>query len=137
MILLILVPLIYCMLWFISYLTLKHNYKYYKPTYLAIKNKHYLLYSNDEDFITFRPKEKMDLPNWLNLSCEEILYFKGSESIKLKSYQNGHHYIHKDFVPFFDPYTVYWYWKIKKQMLLHTRSIAEIRQDKLKQLNIK
>ena len=52
----------FCFLWFITYLTLKRNYKYYKPTYDAIKNKQYLLYRNDEDFITFRPKDKMDIP---------------------------------------------------------------------------
>jgi hypothetical protein len=83
--------------------------------------------------------------NQWQFDTETILYFKQDETIKLTS-----GYIHKDtgillgrfgneavIMPFFDPYTQYWHWKIKKEMLLHTRSIAEIRQDKLKQLNIK
>jgi hypothetical protein len=46
-------------------------------------------------------------------------------------------YIHTRSAPFFDPYTQYWYKKIKKEILLNTRTIAQIREDKLKQLNIK
>ena len=125
------------MFWLASFLTYRPNYKYYKLTYDTIKNKEYLLYLNDENFIKFRPKDKMNLPIW-QFNDDEILYFKQDETIKLKSYiQNGRQgYIHKDFMPFFDPYTQYWHWKIKKEMLLHTRSIAEIREDKLKQLKI-
>jgi hypothetical protein len=108
--------------WLASFLTYYPKYKYYKETYLVIKNKDYILSSNNEIFITFTSKDKPGA----------VLYFKQDETIKLT---NG--YIHKDFIPFFDPYTQYWHWKIKKEMLLHTRSIAEIREDKLKQLNIK
>jgi hypothetical protein len=124
------------MFWLASFLTYYPRYRYYKETYLVIKNKDYILSSNDETFITFTCKDKpsgakFGFNQW-QFDTETILYFKSDETIKLT---NG--YIHKDFMPFFDPYTQYWHWKIKKEMLLHTRSIAEIRQDKLKQLNIK
>jgi hypothetical protein len=134
LIFLCLATIAFCMLWFITYLTLKHNYKYYKPTYLAIKNKQYLLYRNDEDFITFRPKDKMDIPIW-QFTDDEILYFKDNETIKLKSYiQNGRQgYIHKDFMPFFDPYTVYWHKKIKNEIMINS-SLENMRDYKLKQL---
>lgn len=121
----------YFLLWLPTFLTLRSKYKYYKLTYLAIKNKQYLLFNNDESFITFKPKDKMDQPTW-KIDDEEILYFKGNETIKLT---NG--YIHKNFMPFFDPYTQYWYKKIKNEILLNSRSIAQIREDKLNQLKIK
>jgi uncharacterized SAM-binding protein YcdF (DUF218 family) len=123
------------MFWLASFLTYRPKYKYYKETYLAIKNKDYIMSSNDESFIIFTSKDKpsgaMFGFNQWQFDAETILYFKSDETIKLTS-----GYIHKDFMPFFDPYTQYWHWKIKKEMLLHTRSIAEIREDKLKQLKI-
>ena len=127
LIFLCLATMAFCMLWFITYLTLKKNYKYYKPTYEAIKNKEYLLYRNDQDFITFRPKDKMDIPIWV-FNDDEILYFKENDTIKLTK-----GYIHKDFMPFFDPYTVYWHNKIKKQITINS-SLENMREDKLKQL---
>jgi hypothetical protein len=117
--------------WLASFLTYYSKYKYYKETYLVIKNKDYILSSNDESFIIFTCKDKPS-GAMFGFDAKTILYFKQDETIKLTS-----GYIHNDFMPFFDPYTQYWHWKIKKEMLLHTRSIAEIRQDKLKQLNIK
>jgi len=135
LIFLCLATMAFCMLWFITYLTLKHNYKYYKPTYLAIKNKQYLLYRNDEDFITFRPKDKVIATtgkfgfNQWQFDDDEILYFKQGGDIKLIK-----EYIHTRSGPFFDPYTMYWHKKIKKEILYNTRTIAQIREDKLKQL---
>lgn len=121
----------YFILWLPTFITLRPKYKYYKLTYLALKNKQYLLFNNDETFITFKPKHKMDQPTW-QFDDEEILYFKGNETIRLT---NG--YIHKSFMPFFDPYTQYWHKKIKNEILLNSRSIAQIREDKLKKLKIK
>jgi len=121
----------YFILWLPTFLTLRPKYKYYKLTYLALKNKQYLLFNDDESFITFKPKDKMDQSKW-KIDDEEILYFKDNETIKLT---NG--YIHKNFMPYFDPYTQYWYKKIKKEIVLNTKSIAEIREDKLNQLKIK
>lgn len=121
--------------WLPSYLTLRHKYKYYKLTYEALKNKEYILSSNDESFITFKPKDKVMATtgkfgfNHLQFDDDEILYFKEGGSIKLIN-----DYIHTRSGPFFDPYTMYWHKKIKKEILLNTRTIAEIREDKLKQL---
>ena len=124
--------------WLPSFLTLRPKYKYYKLTYLALKNKEYILSTNDESFITFKPKDKVMATtgkfgfNQWQFDDDEILYFKQGGDIKLIK-----EYIHTRSAPFFDPYTQYWYKKIKKEILLNTRTIAEIREDKLKQLNIK
>ena len=128
----------YFLLWLPTFLTLRPKYKYYKQTYLALKNKEYILSSNDESIITFKPKDKVIATtgkfgfNQWQFDYDEILYFKGNETIKLT---NG--YIHKNFMPFFDPYTQYWHKKIKNEILLNSRSIAQIREDKLNQLKIK
>lgn len=121
--------------WLPSYLTLRHKYKYYKLTYEALKNKEYILSSNDESFITFKPKDKVMVPigkfgfNQWQFDDDEILYFKKGGDIKLIK-----DYIHTRSGPFFDPYTTYWYKKIKKEILYNSRSIEQIREDKLKQL---
>lgn len=121
--------------WLPSYLTLRPKYKYYKLTYLALKNKEYILASNDESFITFKPKDKVidttgkfGFNQW-QFDDDEILYFKQGGDIKLIK-----DYIHTSSAPFFDPYTMYWHKKIKKEILYNTRTIAQIREDKLKQL---
>jgi hypothetical protein len=121
--------------WLPSFLTLRPKYKYYKLTYLALKNKEYILSTNDESFITFKPKDKVMATtgkfgfNQWQFDDDEILYFKQGGDIKLIK-----EYIHTRSAPFFDPYTQYWYKKIKKEILLNTRTIAQIREDKLKQL---
>ena len=121
--------------WLPSYLTLRHKYKYYKLTYEALKNKEYILSSNDESFITFKPKDKVMATtgkfgfNQWQFDDDEILYFKEGGSIKLIN-----DYIHTRSGPFFDPYTLYWHKKIKKEILYNSRSIEQIREDKLKQL---
>jgi len=134
MIILLIIPIVasilYITFWLPSYLTLKDNYKYYKQTYEAIKNKEYVLLSNTDGLIIFRPKETIDtIPKW-SITDEEIIYFCGTKSIKLTK-----GYIHKTFIPFFDPYTTYWYHKIKEQIMINS-SIENMRDYKLKQLNI-
>jgi hypothetical protein len=128
---------------------LKENYKYYKPTYLALKNKEYLLYDyGSESLITFKPVDKIKKMNDMKASGDtfwslppniyqymlddkaEIIYFKSGESIKLINA----HYIHTHFMLFCDLYTLYWHKKIKKQILLNSMTIAESRDYKLKQL---
>ena len=121
--------------WLPSYLTLRHKYKYYKLTYEALKNKEYILSSNDESFITFKPKDKMIANtgkfgfNQWQFDDDEILYFKQGGDIKLIK-----EYIHTRSGLFFDPYTQYWHKKIKKEILYNSRSIEQIREDKLNQL---
>ena len=114
--------------WLPSYLTLRPNYKYYKLTYLALKNKEYLFFNENESFITFKPKDRMNVPTW-QIDDSEVLYFKDKGDIKLIK-----DYIHTRSGPFFDPYTMYWHKKIKKEILYNSRSIEQIREDKLNQL---
>ena len=83
----------------------------------------------------FKPKDKVMATtgkfgfNQWQFDDDEILYFKKGGDIKLIK-----DYIHTRSGPFFDPYTMYWHKKIKKEILYNTRTIAEIREDKLKQL---
>ena len=125
----------YFILWLPTFITLRPKYKYYKLTYLALKNKEYILSSNDESIITFKPKDKVIATtgkfgfNQWQFDDDEILYFKKGGDIKLIK-----DYIHTRSGPFFDPYTTYWHKKIKKEILYNTRTLAEIREDKLKQL---
>lgn len=112
--------------WLPVFITLRPTYKYYKVTYDLIKSKKYVLKSNDESFISFRD----DLET-LNYDDNEILYFKGSEGIKLIS-----GYIHKNHMLCMDPYSNYWYKKIKNEIMINS-SIEKMRDYKLKQLKIK
>ena len=74
----------------------------------------------------------MDLPRWI--LTDDILFFNKSKGIKLLNKS----YIHNNrFMFWSDPYTCYWYYKIKNEILLNCRSIVEIREDKLKELGIK
>lgn len=130
--------IVYLIFYVITTSTLKENYKYYKPTYEALKNKEYLL-DYESDLIMFRPAEKVNKLKTMRANGHivwdlddenEIAYFKSSEDIKLLN----SHYIHKNFMPYCDFYTLYWHRKIKKQILLSSMSIAESRDYKLKQL---
>ena len=92
----------------------------------AVKSKKYVLKSDDENFISFRD----NLQTW-NYDADEILYFKDSEGIKLIS-----GYIHKNHMLWMDPYSNYWYKKIKNEIMINS-SIEKMRDYKLKQLKIK
>lgn len=123
------------LLWLPVFLTLRPTYKYYKVTYDVIKSKEYVLSSNDRDFISFLPKSK-ELTRKRNYFFipsldDEILYFKDTEGIKLIK-----GYIHKNDFFWFDPYTVYWYKKIKTQIMINS-SVENMREYKLRQLKIK
>lgn len=116
----------YLFLWFISYLTLKDSYKYYKVSYLAIKNKTYIFKSKTDTYITFtKPK---DINNKYLVS--DSIYFNiESECIKLIN-----DYIHKGRIVIFDPYSLYWYYKIKNVMMENSKSLQEIRNEKLNEI---
>ena len=127
MILLVL-SLVYLVLTVISILSSFDSYKYYKKTYNLIKNKEYILYSKDSKnrYITFT--EKGEETYYLN----NITYDKDDKSIKII----GDEYIFFDFFILFDLYTLYWYNKIKKEIIFNSMSIAEKRNYKLKEIGI-
>lgn len=113
--------------WLASFITFRDRYKYYKQTYLAIKDKEYLFYSKEGD-IRFRHKEDIDdtFNRGLYFTKEIILYDDGT--IKLLDGV----YLHKSVG--FDPYSLYWFYKIKKEMMFNSMSVVEKRDYKLKQL---
>lgn len=90
------------------------NYKYYKPTYDAIKNCSYVMITKSFNIETYKKPEDN---NFLS-SSNQILFFvdfKRITSIKLLS-QEGNHYIHNSSL-IFDPYAYYWFRKIKRARL--------------------
>ena len=122
------------LVWLPTFIVLKPTYKYYKVTYDVIKSKEYVLYGNDRDFISFRPNNQTlkSLNYQPYIYDDEILYFKDTEGIKLTK-----GYIHKrEGMLWMDPYTNYWYKKIKTQIMINS-SVENMREYKLRQLKIK
>lgn len=125
--------IIWLLYWIPTYLILRHNYKSYKETYNALKNKDYLLLTSSNGMFIFRTSDKINNPPVYFATLpidEEIIYFEGNKSIKLIK-----GYIHNNFMTWFDPYTNYWYRKIKEQIIVNS-SVGNLRDYKLKQLNI-
>jgi len=101
---------IYVIFSFSSIMVQMPKYKFYKPTYEAIKSGTYVFASQSESYVTFRPSDKKE--EWW--SDDEILFFydkwsKKKESIKLLGNRN---YIHGGFSNTFDLYTSYWFNKL-------------------------
>lgn len=125
------------LVWLPTFIVLKPTYKYYKVTYDAIKSKEYILSSSGRDFISFRPMvtpNNQTLKNFYHphIYDDEILYFKDTGGIKLIK-----GYIHKrEGMLWMDPYTNYWYNKIKTQIMINS-SVENMREYKLRQLKIK
>jgi hypothetical protein len=93
-------------------LTLSSKYKYYKLTYQLLYSGNYIFSTENDMYIRFsRPNQVNNL--W---SSDEILYFKEDGAIKLI---DG--YIHTSLMIWFDLYTLYWYFKIKKLIQDQTR----------------
>jgi hypothetical protein len=119
---------------FASIMTQMPKYKYYKPTYEAIKSDTYVFASQSDSYVTFRPLDKKD--EWW--SDDEILFFydkwsKKKESIKLLGNRN---YIHEGLSNMFDPYSAYWFYKLhslaKTKMAAPNIEAAETVKDKSK-----
>lgn len=111
-ILLILLFSTYCIMSLSVVLTFFTTYKYYRLTYQYLLSGNYIFSSENSMYIRF------SRPNQVNntWSFEEILYFKEDGTIKLV---DG--YIHNNQLIWFDPYTLYWYFKIKKLILEQSR----------------
>jgi hypothetical protein len=87
-------------------LTLSTKYKYYKLTYQLLYSGNYVFSTECSTYVGFSKPNQNNLWSW---STDEILYFKQDGSIKLI---DG--YIHNNLMILFDPYTLYWYFKIEK-----------------------
>lgn len=117
--------LVYVMLmWLPAFLTLRPDYKYYKKTYLALYSKTYVVKNDDMNYLTFSHKSGKD--------HNEIIYF-GCLNGDIKLIEG---YIHKDQTMFWvDPYTMYWYYKIRKQIMINS-SVENSRDNTLRKLGI-
>ena len=129
MITILYVVLCVILLWLPSFIIFLPKYKYYKATYLAIKNKEYVLFLYGDRIIYFRRPKDLNKPIFAN--CPEIHYFKDNSSIKMLD----NVYLHRDIG--FDPYSLYCFNKIKNQIIFNSMSVEDLRDYKLKQLNIK
>lgn len=120
------------LMWLPAFLTLRKDYKYYKKTYDLLNSKTYVLTDTNEQYLTFREKsKKYDI-----FYCDEILYFKDDDSLKgdIKLTNSG--YIHVNNMLWMDPYTMYWYHKIKKQIIINS-SVENMRDNTLSKLGIR
>ncbi len=113
------------LMWLPAFLTLMPDYKYYKKTYDVLHSKTYVRTNDDMDFLTFSHKSGKD--------HNEIIYF-GCLNGDIKLIEG---YIHKDQTMFWgDPYTMYWYYKIRKEIMINS-SVENIRDNKLIKLGIR
>lgn len=103
---------------FTSMLTLSYKYKLYKETYLLLKNKEYTHFIDDnERILVFYDNNK------------SIYWNKLDSTVKLTD-----NYIFNNYVTKFDPYTLYWKYKLKKEFFNVTKTIEEIRDEKLNKI---
>jgi hypothetical protein len=105
-------PIIYFILSLSVMMAQFTTYKYYKLTYQFILSGNYIFSMENDMYIRF------SRPNQVNnyYSTDEILYFKEGGSIKLI---DG--YIHKSLTIWFDLYTLFWYFRIKKLIFNQSR----------------
>lgn len=113
---------IFLVLWFATFMTNVSKYKYYKPTYLAIKNRVYINTIRDNDEMRF---VKDDDEN--HFSYNDI---RLDSDRSLKLIEGGYIFLTVGF----DPYSIYWFYKIKNEMKWQTMTLAEQRDYKLNQI---
>ena len=115
---------VWILLWLCSFLTLRMNYKYYKPTADALSEGTYVYNeycSKYADIVYYRKPGDDSL-----ISKDEILFFE-SGSIKLLGKSA---YIHEAAFSYFDPYTNYW----RRKILKIFKELEAKRTEQLKQL---
>jgi hypothetical protein len=99
-------------------LTLMSKYKNYKETYLLL-NK-YILVENSKNYIRLDSKD---------VNKKEVYYDKKDGTIKLNN-----SYIFNSSILYFDLYSLYWYYKLKRRFIKKGRSLSELREEKLNKL---
>lgn len=125
----------YLLMCFASVMALLSKYKNYKETYLLLNS--YKLVENNDKYITLASEEEINRFGFASntglymryLFTKEIYYDKKDGTIKL-----NHSYIFNNFMTYCDPYTLYWYYKLKKGFLRKGMSLAELREEKLNKL---
>lgn len=118
-----------------SMLTLSFKYKNYKETYLLLSE--YILVENSKKYILLASKEEINRNrNHIGGAYKtgfhfnkEIYYDKKYGTIKLN---DG--YIFNSSMLYFDFYSVYWYYKLKRRFIRKGMSVAELREEKLNKL---
>ncbi len=117
-----------------SILTLMSKYKNYKETYLLLGK--YILVENSKKYILLASKEEIDRISGINtgrdiryLLNKEIYYEKKDGTIKLND-----SYIFNNSMLYFDIYSLYWYYKLKRRFIRKGMSLSELREEKLNKL---
>ena len=98
----------------ISFFLQAPNFKYYRSTYLALKSGKYfpIYFPNKEqpNMVVYVDEENPDRLKALDEN--DITFFVSDGSIKLLS--KDPKYIHNDLLINFNPYTLYWRWKLNR-----------------------
>lgn len=108
-----------------SILTNTVKYKFYRKTYLALKNNEYTVIENSPNYIKFRRNDKLDSNSYIYIT-DDIYY-----SDKLIE-----GYLFYTLLTFVDPYSWYYYNRIRKQIKIKSLSKEDLRDYKLKNLGI-
>ena len=107
---------------FATFMTNVSKYKYYKPTYLAIKNKVYINTIKDDYEMRFVKDDDKNPFRYNDIRLSD-------KSLKLID-DGGYIFLTVGF----DQYTIYWFYKIKKEMKWQSMTKAEQRDYKLNQI---
>lgn len=113
-----------------SILTNTVKYKFYRKTYLALKNNEYTVIENSPSYIKFRRNDKLESKTYLYHYINDDIYINNKD-IKLIE---GH--LLYSLLTFMDPYSWYYYNRIRKQIKLKSLSKEDLRDYKLKNLGI-
>jgi len=106
---------LYCLA---TILTNYGSYKYYKPSYEKLVNKDFIFeYRTNleglNDIYTFTDKEKETTLLSHDDDYNILIFIKENDGISIKLNGGDMEYIHNGSLTYFDPYTLYWYFKFK------------------------
>ena len=111
-----------------SILTNMGKYKFYRKTYLALKNNEYTVIENSPNYIRFRRNDKLE--SYIYHYITDDIYYSDKD-IKLIE-----RHLFYSLLTFVDPYSWYYYNRIRKQIKLKSLSKEDLRDYKLKNLGI-
>ena len=113
-----------------SILTNMVKYKFYRKTYLALKNNEYTVIENTPNYIKFRRNDKLESKTYIYHHINDDIYYLDKDIKLIEGY------LFYSLLTFVDPYSWYYYNRIRKQIKLKSLSKEDLRDYKLKNLGI-